>query len=60
MDWLSSSVSAGVEELDQDKLVPLLKLRYHDSIQDTVADLGSDLGQSFTEFQKYLYAEEVA
>jgi type I restriction enzyme R subunit len=33
----------------------LLKLKYHDSIQDAVADLGSDVGQTFTGFQKYLY-----
>jgi type I restriction enzyme R subunit len=57
---LSHYVSVGVEELDQDKLAPLLKLRYHNSIQDAVADLGSDVGQSFAGFQKYLYAEEVA
>ena len=60
MDWLSSSVSVGVEELDQEKLAPLLKLRYHNSIQDAVADLGSDVDQSFAGFQKYFYAEEVA
>jgi type I restriction enzyme R subunit len=52
---LSHYVKVGVEELDQDKLAPLLKLKYHDSIQDAVADLGSDVGQTFTGFQKYLY-----
>jgi type I restriction enzyme R subunit len=52
---LSHYVNVGVEELDQDKLAPLLKLKYHDSIQDAVADLGSDVGQTFTGFQKYLY-----
>lgn len=52
---LSHYVNVGVEELDQDKLAPLLKLKYHDSIQDAVADLGSDVGQTFNGFQKYLY-----
>ncbi len=33
-------VTVGVEELDQEKLAPLLKLRYHDSIADAIADLG--------------------
>ncbi|MEQ1750762.1 MAG: type I restriction-modification enzyme R subunit C-terminal domain-containing protein, partial [Prosthecobacter sp.] len=54
---LSHYISVGVEELDQDKLTPLLKLRYHNSIQDAVADLGSDVGQSFAGFQKYLYQD---
>ena len=44
-----------MEELDQKKLTPLLKLRYHDSINDAVADLGEDIGEAFTGFQKYLY-----
>jgi type I restriction enzyme R subunit len=47
----------GVEELDQAKLTPLLKLKYHDSIADAVADLGKpeEIGQVFAGFQKYLY-----
>jgi type I restriction enzyme R subunit len=57
---LSHYISVGVEELDQEKLTPLLKLKYHDSIQDAVADLGSDVGQAFTGFQKFLYTERVA
>jgi len=52
---LSHYVSVGVEELDQTKLAPLLKLRYHDSINDAVADLGEGIGEAFTGFQKYLY-----
>ncbi|OYV05816.1 MAG: restriction endonuclease subunit R [Verrucomicrobiales bacterium VVV1] len=52
---LSHYVSVGVEELDQTKLAPLLKLRYHDSINDAVADLGEDIGEAFTGFQKFLY-----
>jgi len=54
---LSHYVSVGVEELDQDKLSPLLKLRYHDSIADAVADLGTDVGTAFAGFQKYLYQD---
>ena len=52
---LSHYVGVGVEELEQAKLAPLLKLRYHNSINDAVADLGEDIGEAFTGFQKYLY-----
>jgi type I restriction enzyme R subunit len=54
---LSHYVSVGVEELDQEKLTPLLRLKYHDSIADAVADLGrpEDIGTLFAGFQKYLY-----
>ncbi len=56
---LSHYVSIGVEELDQEKLTPLLRLKYHNSIADAVADLGrpEDIGQVFAGFQKYLYQE---
>jgi type I restriction enzyme R subunit len=56
---LSHYVSAGVDELDQEKLPPLLRLKYHDSIADAVADLGrpEDIGKVFTGFQKFLYQE---
>jgi type I restriction enzyme R subunit len=54
---LSHYVREGVGELDQDKLTPLLRLRYHDSIADAVADLGrpEEIGHIFAGFQKYLY-----
>jgi type I restriction enzyme, R subunit len=54
---LSHYVSEGVRELDQDKLTPLLRLKYHDSIADAVADLGrpEEIGKVFSGFQKYLY-----
>ena len=54
---LSHYVAIGVEELDQAKLTPLLKLKYHDSIPDAVADLGKpgEIGKVFSGFQKYLY-----
>ena len=57
---LSHYVSAGVEELDQAKLTPLLRLKYHDSIADAVADLGrpEEIGQVFSGFQKYLYQQQ--
>ena len=37
---LSHYVRVGVGELDQGKLTPLLRLKYHGSIADAVADLG--------------------
>ena len=54
---LSHYVSVGVEELDQEKLTPLLRLKYHNSIADAVADLGrpEEIGKVFAGFQKYLY-----
>jgi len=54
---LQHYVTVGVEELDQDKLTPLLRLKYHDSIADAVADLGKpdEIGKIFSNFQKFLY-----
>lgn len=54
---LSHYVTIGVEELEQEKLTPLLRLKYHNSIADAVADLGkpAEIGQVFAGFQKYLY-----
>ena len=59
---LSHYVRVGVEELDQDKLTPLLRLKYHDSIADAVADLGKpdEIGRVFAGFQKYLYQQQAA
>ena len=56
---LSHYVSVGVEELDQAKLTPLLRLRYHDSLADALDDLGKpeEIGKVFIGFQKYLYQE---
>lgn len=53
---LSHYVSVGVEELDQEKLTPLLKLKYS-AISDAIADLGKpeEIGKVFAGFQKYLY-----
>ena len=54
---LSHYVQVGVEELDQEKLRPLLLLKYHNAIADAVADLGmpEEIGKVFAGFQKYLY-----
>jgi type I restriction enzyme R subunit len=59
---LSHYVRVGVEELDQEKLTPLLRLKYHDSITDAVADLGrpDEIGNVFFGFQKYLYQQQAA
>jgi type I restriction enzyme R subunit len=53
---LARYVGEGVEELDQEKLTPLLRLKYH-SITDALMDLGQpeEIGQVFAGFQKYLY-----
>jgi len=58
---LSHYIRDGVEELDREKLTPLLRLKYHDSIADAVADLGrpEDIGTLFAGFQKYLYQQAV-
>jgi type I restriction enzyme R subunit len=59
---LAHYVREGVQELDQEKLAPLLKLRYHDSIADAIADLGDAalIGHIFAGFQKYLYQPATA
>ena len=54
---LQHYVEVGVEELDQEKLTPLLRLKYRDSLADAVADLGKpeEIGSLFAGFQKSLY-----
>jgi type I restriction enzyme, R subunit len=54
---LAHYVGAGVDQLDQEKLAPLLRLKYSNSIADAVADLGKpeDISKAFVGFQKYLY-----
>jgi hypothetical protein len=56
---LSHYVSMGVDELDQEKLTPLLRLKYHNSIADAVTDLGrpEEISKVFVGFQKFLYQE---
>jgi type I restriction enzyme, R subunit len=59
---LQHYVHVGVEELDQDKLTPLLRLKYHNSLADAVADLGAPelIGQVFAGFQRFLYEPRAA
>ncbi|MBK8275398.1 MAG: DEAD/DEAH box helicase family protein [Nitrospira sp.] len=59
---LAQYVKVGVEELAQDKLSPLLKLKYHNAIADAVADLGApeEIGKVFVGFQRYLYQLQVS
>ena len=54
---LQHYVAVGVEELEQEKLTPLLRLKYQNSIADAVAELGrpEEIGQAFASFQRYLY-----
>ena len=55
-------VNASVEEFDQARLTPLLRLKDHDSIAAAVADLGKpeEIGKVFSGFQKYLYQPQDA
>ena len=53
---LDHYVEEGVDELDIEKLTPLLRLKYN-AIADAAADLGTpeQIRQTFIGFQKYLY-----
>ncbi len=54
---LSQYVTQGVDELDAEKLTPLLRLKYNNAISDAVADLGgtTQIRNMFVGFQQYLY-----
>lgn len=56
---LARYVAVGVEELEQEKLITLLLLKYHNSLSDALTDLGppEEVGQMFASFQKYLYQQ---
>ena len=58
---LAQYVKEGVGELNQEKLSPLLKLKYNNAIADVVADLGQPekIKHTFSDFQKYLYQRAV-
>lgn len=58
---LSHYVSEGVEELGEEKLSPLLRLKYRDALADAVADLGrvEEVRNVFRGFQQYLYQHSV-
>jgi type I restriction enzyme R subunit len=53
---LGQYVAVGVDELAQEKLKDLLKLKYH-ALADAIAELGrpDEIGKIFAGFQKYLY-----
>ena len=59
---LTQYVQQGVDELDTEKLSPLLRLRYNNAIADAVKDLGDpeQIRQVFVGFQKYLYQRDGA
>jgi type I restriction enzyme, R subunit len=59
---LAHYVQEGVQELDGDKLTPLLRLKYNDSLADAIADLGEPeaIGTVFSGFQKFLYQQPPA
>ena len=57
---LQHYVAVGVEELQAEKLTPLLLLKYHNSIADALADLGgspAEIKLAFVDFQKHLYQQ---
>jgi type I restriction enzyme R subunit len=56
---LAHYVGVGVDELAQEKLTPLLRLKYSNSISDAIKDLGmpEEITKVFVGFQKYLYQE---
>ncbi len=55
---LAQYVQQGVDELDSEKLSPLLKLKYKNAIADAFAELGKpeQVRQVFVRFQRHLYA----
>lgn len=57
---LSHYVTVGVEELDEEKLSPLLRLKYANSIADAIQDLGpaEEIRSAFAGFQKSLYQRQ--
>ncbi len=59
---LSHYVKEGVEELEPEKLSPLLKLKYNNAIADAIVDLGepAQIKDVFVGFQRYLYQRSEA
>jgi len=57
---LAHYITKGVGELDREKLTPLLRLKYHNSLPDALADLGKadEIGQVFAGFQRYLCQQQ--
>ena len=54
---LAQYVAQGVDELDAEKLSPLLELKYRNAIADAFAELGrpDQVRRVFVEFQRHLY-----
>jgi type I restriction enzyme R subunit len=54
---LAQYVKVGVDELDTEKLTPLLKLKYNNALADAIKELGQpeQIREVFAGFQKYLY-----
>ena len=54
---LGPYVRQGVDELDAEKLSPLLKLRYKNALADAFVELGRphQVRQVFVGFQRHLY-----
>lgn len=54
---LAQYVKQGVDELDAEKLSPLLKLKYHNALADAWAELGrpEQVRGVFVGFQRHLY-----
>ena len=54
---LAQYVKQGVDELDQEKLSPLLRLKYNNAISDALAELGNpeQVRRMFSDFQRHLY-----
>jgi type I restriction enzyme R subunit len=58
---LSKYIESGVDELDQEKLATLLRIKYH-SLEDAKSVLGAvaNISSLFVEFQKHLYERMAA
>ena len=56
---LAQYVKQGVDELDQEKLSPLLKLKYNNTLADAFAELGrpDQVRGLFVGLQRFLYAD---
>lgn len=54
---LAQYVKVGVQELDLEKLSPLLKLKYNNALADAFRDLGrpEEIRSFFAGFQRFLY-----
>jgi type I restriction enzyme, R subunit len=58
---LDQYIRSGVGELDRAKLPKLIEIKYH-TISEAISQLGDipEINQVFTNFQAYLYLEDIA